>query len=272
MPSKKENVKKIDFVQKRNFKPLTVFMKKMKEGIFDRINYSSKKKCFVFIDSSKKEHRLKGLKPFLSNNFWPNFKMVKTKNPVKVIEKKLTEQQLLKIEKGRNIGREHNPVTRGTIVHDQISIYLQDNGKKKCLRDYGYIDIRTQIAEKFVTKNKLKHVVAELPIGLVGKGLGTAIDEILTDNQKNIYLIEWKSGNINYFEKGNDNMKNINVFIENSPLNQAYLQLAMNYIMFKALCPEIEPILYVVHLGDEPKPYNVPKKFIKIAKKIYKSM
>jgi hypothetical protein len=214
--------------------------------------------CFQLKDAvSGKRKKLRGLKPLLEKVFWPDYQFVRHDH---------------RISTGAGGAREGQ--MRGTLVHSQVKDYT--NKPFKVFKARHSEDLQEYTKQLLIQKKNWGNIVgaAEVPLYDSGLMIGTATDEITYDisKPKEIIMYEWKIGFDGYFNQGSGPMHGIlGGVLNNSPFNQACVQLLFNYIFLKITLGIEADKLYVVCVNkDGVNREPVPEVLLKNVSSIYK--
>ena len=196
---------------------------------YEAVKFVPKERCWVL---SEPHTRLRGVRSTLQRRAWPSY-------DYKSAEKNCPTPQSARVRTGVRSARGGS--ARGAAVHEQLHA-IAAHGLKAAQRMYKAKNIDMEPLAIDVLKNfaqqNLVLVGAEMPVydARAPLRMGSAIDLICKDKKDGrLVIIELKVGGDNYFKKYNAYMENelAPLKIENSPLNQALLQLTVYKMLFE---------------------------------------
>ncbi len=242
------------------------------------IKYDSAVRCFVKQSNSNEARiRLRGLKDLLAECFWPTYNYEKAKQ----LSESLSTAGALpttgaaappkKKMKFRSLHAARRYGTaRGEVVHSQIEDFISMSSKAfqkrhRIVHPYTYAIIETVQSEM-----NLRFLTAEEAVYSSKGHFATAIDQVCTDSQGRLVLIELKCGMDRYAMHGNDAMKGPLKNISNSPLNQSFVQALVASIMMHEWYGLEIHAAYVLLAQDDGTTYHlIPKKLVEMKDEIY---
>lgn len=232
--------------------PLHSLEQKILSGEFDFVVFSEKRKCFVVVDpeTGTEYGSVKGVNPVLKTIFYSNY----TYNYKTMITPEKFKKIKTMNEKPDNIGVKLGPISRGSIVHDQIRLWAESikrNDPTIYYNTHAYVDPMTKYFFTWMKVRNFKPVVCELPICDPSIKLGTACDMIASDEHGDLYLIEIKTGNIKTFNSYNGFMESVLCNLDNSPYNQGRLQLITTYQILKRIYSVNIKKCILVHISED---------------------
>lgn len=201
---------------------------------------------FTFVDDphfphfllkeGRKTKRMKGLTDVLKKTFYSNYSWKKAWKIGSNIRKKedsmrkkmgIPQQDKL-FEKTSKGG-----IKKGKKVHEQ----MQDTAKygwSEYLKRNKETEPETMWLWAWMMKMGLSILASEVPVGFKDIGVATAIDMVCENDNKELVLVEWKTGMENSFHVSTGKMKGIlGSYFDNSQMNQAQLQLHVSRLMFE---------------------------------------
>ncbi len=181
---------------------------------YTRFDY--KKRCYVIGPT-----RLTGVKPWLKKRFFPDYNInTASKKGAYEAKKKANPKKSDPNGKSSKKNAKVTGLKRGMRVDTQIKAWFE--GQKIKTAEHAY----TRKFRSYCKKNDWIPVIAQLAVGCKERRVGTAIDAIVQEaKSKRFIAIEIKCGHDKYFETSTGKMKAPLQNIDNSALNQAFLQL-----------------------------------------------
>ena len=110
----------------------------------------------------------------------------------------------------------------------------------------------TRNAIAWLLKYELEPLFSEFPVADERQRMGTGVDMVCADQEDNLVLVEWKNGLNNYIDRGSDAMQGpFDRRVDNSPLNQAFLQLCFTKMFFLASTGIEAKRCFVVNMNEK---------------------
>jgi hypothetical protein len=254
----------------RPINPLSLYVQQ--RGI---VKFSDERQCFVRrIDVDPvRWTRVRGLRELLHEKFWPSYDFKRAHR----VAKRLAGPGGLQSSGGNSGtgGNAHAGKIRGTVVHAQLEDLIE-------LDDDAFAERHPKVHHwvakviRLVRSMGLRFVGAEEPV-LAREGLlATACDQLCVDSEGRLVVLELKCGLADYGEHGNDSMKGrvINRILNNSPLNQALVQLLCTCMMLQDQYPAVTVhAAYVVRVNNTgARAHSLPVELLDRRDRLYEEL
>jgi len=270
----------------------------------DQITFDYRNKQYRFLaekkikksNTKKKEKTCKsiifaGITRLLRELFYPNYDFLKVKYKSSYQAPSPSQRGNQKPTKN-DIKDRDNGIKRGVLVHEQLMCYIKDKQKYAKIFGSEMHDYAFRILKSLEVWGLIP-IAAEFHICDPVNKLATSIDAICINKKTNeIYVIDWKCASDNYFLHGNSWMLSIlepqtkktnntkktqkdfeDQIISNSPLNQAFIQLAVMKEMLKR-CYSFAPSKFIIVqvTSDIVKHYPLEDRINAKSKEIYDAL
>lgn len=213
------------------------------------VSFDSTQGCFMTDCPGNGGTRMaiRGLKPLLADCFWPDYDW----EAGEALAKRLALGPVARQPTATG-GNARAGILRGNFVHKQIEdvVKLSTRAFQEVHRTVHpfTVDILTAIHRDM----KLTLVAAEVPV-MCGVGwFATAADLLAVDEKGRLIVLEVKTGMSNYFRHANRRMhgRTLSRSYDNSPMNQAYVQLLITALMLGKQYNIPVHAAYVIHATE----------------------
>lgn len=189
-----------------------------------------------FRKKAKKNEWIQPLTDHLQSYFWPDYEYIESKFRIK------GESGLKNPQEG---------IVRGKLVHQQLEDYGNRKSTAQFIKENPILHPYTKHAIAFIKEYGLTPIMGEYSVCDSTLSIATNIDMILLDDQRRIYLFEWKTGMNGYFERGSGKMRSeLSGFYNNCPKHQALIQLLFSKLFFEQTTGLKVYHSFVVHLNE----------------------